>query len=560
MKKIDSLSIYLFASIFAVVLPYCFFGFDITDHGYILYEGKNAFELGFFKAFFEEPTVFLSNYLGGILQTVSITGTFVESRVHGLLIYCLAAVLIYSIVRSLDSTGYAKKNSALLILIYALLAINPFKSGAILVPSYDTLPVLFYAALIFQLFKFYQTDKRRWLIGAYIAFAALTLIKITLILTFGLFVVLACLSLWEKKSTLRLQIALLIVAGLSSLVFGLWIMNHDSSELRESYGMAQLFKIYWKDFTKSPLEVFTIIVLLAVGTFAEGHRWLRMIFGCALMTLGLMLIQTYSASYPSETYDWLFKYKHMFAYSVTIVMMIGTLVLLIKNRKASGVEKFVLIAAFLFPCLLNFGTNNGLQKMAHGVLLMPPLLYMYGSRYYPRAASVFIRVSLLIGWIAILNMYTSYYRDSANPGKLTATFDHSKLKFTRTTPERKEAFQSLLQETEKYIQKGDVILSYDYNPMLYWVTETKAIEGLSWPHLLTIDQVKRKTNDMCSSSENTPKIAVRTVASPFNKEWPVQSVNLKSDDQAVTDELYRTMVQLCKFKMVWTNQAFEIWQ
>lgn len=553
-------AVFLFLGLFFAVLPYCFFGFDITDYGYNLYEQKQSFHAGlrFLLTDLQTP---LSNYLGGLFQQLSITGSLVESKLQGLLLYCICTLVVLNIIDALGLTGDNRKKikTSIVIFCFSLIALNPFKSGSILIPSYDTFPILFCLLLTLILLEFLKTENLIFLLGGYILLFAIILLKISLLLVLALFGIVLAISIFRKRKHVYLQSILLILVGIGFIFYAKYFQTGNSVELSDSYDSYSLFRTYFNDLLKIPLPLVCLIGLIVVGYWMERKPSLKTYFSYVLIALGIILALKYRHfSYQSPDYKFLYKYKHMFSFSLCFFLM-GVSTLLLWKKKPNANIIFVLLAAILLPCFLNFGTNNGLQKMGFGIVLMSAVIYVFIYDQENIFASIFYKVSILIGFIALLNLYTSYYRDSANPFRLNTTFNHSKLKFLHTTSEREKAYDEVLIAAKDFVSPGDPLLAYDYNPMIYWLTDTVAIQNLSWPHLFTLKQITEKASQICISRENTPRTIIKTLAAPFNKEWPVNHQDLSGPDQDKFNILDENVMENCKPEKKWFNDSFEIW-
>ena len=108
------------------------------------------------------------------------------------------------------------------------------------------------------------------------------------------------------------------------------------------------------------------------------------------------------------------------------------------------------------------------------------------------------------------------YRD-LDVDRLTAPFEHPKLKGIHSTPEKAATLEELLDYLDERVKPRDYFLAYNYIPMLYFLTQSRPAYGAAWARDDWPLPVRQRLLNKMIEHKRIPEYCVRMLA------WPVNS-------------------------------------
>ena len=536
--------VFLFLLLFLlIVFPYCFLGFDVTDYGYILYGQQEALKSGIniFRIDVQTP---LSQMMGGVLQYYFYSHSLLFAKIFGLLIFVINESVVYFTILLVFEIKNHKEKCLLLFLIvgFSLIALCPSKNGTVLLPSYDTLPILFSVIFISVLIHFVRKKSFQVLSLAYLAFFILFFLKVTMVLFlfFPGLVLLRSISRREPSYRYELIYFLLSVGIASS-----YILYSISSqpEMDSSYGIQAILLRDYTDLKNIYVMPILLSVMGLIGIYLERKSKAKLF----VLLLGIctgLFITSYFKSSNFVASKIINLTRSNFSYSITISLAIAAF-LMSAVSSLSYPKRFLLLMAALVPFFLDAGTNTGLAKMGYGIVLVAATIFAVLLEKSPIISKVFFRISFAITVIALVRLYTTFYRDLDQIAHLNVAFSTGKFKNIRTNSPRKNDYEELLNESLNYIHPGDIVLAYDSNPLFYWATDTIAYEGLSWPDMFSSDQIDERISKVCNDN-GRPKIILRSIINTRTKSWPEKSEPFSTKESEKIKKMDQLVDQNCK--------------
>lgn len=131
-----------------------------------------------------------------------------------------------------------------------------------------------------------------------------------------------------------------------------------------------------------------------------------------------------------------------------------------------------------------------------------------------------------------------------------------------------DVVNSTLREMAKYVSAGDVILVYDFSPMLYYLTDTKPWAGVAWPCVYYGMPYVRKFNTALQEADSLPVVVMQHFYS--SNAWTkiksrkdkgniyIKFKSLENKDQAIMNECVLHFLKYNNYKTVWNNGYYEI--
>ncbi len=560
------------ALLFIIALPYCFFGLDVTDTGFHLYEQQVAVlqKLAYFK---HNPLYPLSNIIGGFYQWLCKDCGLLYARVGGVITYILTAILTYKLFAIYAHSKSSKITLAKIIVLYSFIAVSPFSfAGALILIDYYTVPMLLFVATSYCLSRCIKNSSYGWLLLGNLFLLGLIFSRITMItyLVFSLSTIFLFLNSrdQENKNLLATQCSCMVFIILG---YVLYYQNLVVSNLLSSaFTVYDLLLIYFQHLQTVLDVVVVLFCLILLGYFLTRYKSKRHIFKITfLFMLSLLLFSMILLIFKlnSEGYLYNLATRLDLHFSVIIVLvlsgLLAALTLFSLKRKKIEPSFYLLILMGLgFPFMINFGTDTGLYKMGYGIWFLPPTLLLLLEKKFPYYSRIFYKASVIIGMLSILKLYTGFYRDNDNIFELNHSIDLPKLTNVYTTLARGKSYEDLITNASRYINEGDMVFAFDFNPMFYWVTNTKAPADISWPHLNGINFLKEKLGGICIDPSLLPKIIIISEAATFDKDWPKtkSSFDLITRDKEEREFINGLIRNQCKSELIWSNGYFSIYK
>jgi len=114
--------------------------------------------------------------------------------------------------------------------------------------------------------------------------------------------------------------------------------------------------------------------------------------------------------------------------------------------------------------------------------------------------------------------YNNIYRDS-EVSNLITPFRHHKLRGIYSTPGKVKVIEEVLSYLERRVRPGDLMLAYNYIPMLYFLTDTRPSYGAAWARDDWPLSVKKKLLEEMISKKRIPEYCIRMLTSSAYADW-----------------------------------------
>jgi len=236
---------------------------------------------------------------------------------------------------------------------------------------------------------------------------------------------------------------------------------------------------------------------------------------------------------------------------ICFVLAIALLLLAAFNRRwltAQRLNRFVLLGMGFSVAVLSFiGSNNGISSAKSGLwllfpaafLLIPeslekilPLIWLPAKRTNQKALSDGHKQSITYFAVAAMCAFAlvgfhiraeNPYRDLTDRFQLTTRLQHKRLRGIFTSSGRAESVNQLLDEIDRLVKPGDIILAYSAIPMIHYVTETLPALGNPWPTLMQPAELEVQLNGLWKS-ESFSQLVIRTRTNIANRIWGTRAI------------------------------------
>lgn len=253
---------------------------------------------------------------------------------------------------------------------------------------------------------------------------------------------------------------------------------------------------------------------------------------------------------------------------------------------AERLNRFVLLGMGFSVALLSFiGSNNGISNAKNGLwllfpaafLLLPeslgkvlPSILSLAQWTKQKALSDGHKQSITYFAVAAMCAFAlvgfhiraeNPYRDLTNRFQLTTRIEHERLRGIFTSSGRAASVNQLLDEIDRLVKPGDIILAYSAIPMIHYVTETLPALGNPWPTLIQPAELEVQLNGLWKS-ESFPQLVIRTRTNTANRIWggraiaPPQAPLRRVEDICILDG----WIQEQGYYEVWANRDFVIYK
>ncbi len=346
-------------------------------------------------------------------------------------------------------------------------------------------------------------------------------------------------------------------------------LNGDSShssfamieKLLVNYGLAILMTAVY------------ILTIVLISVFSVSRRWIKY-----ALTL-LLLFLFYRTIYIGSSF--------LGDKILALVNGIGILGALIYIWKGSAEQKIIAISAAYMSFVLPLGSDQGFVTMWNGVFMSFPIGFcgtpilinaikdfLEGDFYYTSNKNTntrkiplrFIKVNHSIALVIIavivtigIKVYHKCYYDPGDRHKKTYAINSPFARGIYTAKDKADRINPLLKELKKYVNPGDTMLVYDWSPMLYCLTGTKAYAGISWPcvfygekYAMEIEKAEKKGNLPIVVLQNYRAIDETPSASYYNM------IDTKDISEAVMVECINRFINKYGYRKVWSNIWYEI--
>lgn len=417
-------------------------------------------------------------------------------------------------------------------------------------PSYDSLSSGFLLALItFSVFSFisaYNTTRTLCSIASGIIFILLCIsygpmFLLILIPLSVLAVMAAGKDSQDKKIFIRGSLLFfLTVVMLGVICFLLIFLNGILSDLLANLKLAysahagRFYLPLWKRFLFISKELLStmpfagiLIISAAVCLFILSKVKGKILNFLAVAVIIFVFFKYY------VVYSWMYQITPLKFLSFTFLLFIvtGFLRVFFIRRKGDdnkwGVVRNMMLAwGFAAVGIYLASTDTGIRKAIQGVTpifcaLVADIYRMAGaektswkwSEIHKNPVKILILTILALFFIEGANYYSkTIYHEGGKA--LTSEFKHPKLKGIYSTPEKVKAIEDILGYMKDKVKRGDYMLCYNYIPMMYFLTDTRAaypITGSGGYAALLIE--KEMTEDMIRRGR-IPKYCIRMKVVP----------------------------------------------
>jgi hypothetical protein len=426
-------SIYIF---FIVIYPFLFiqYGLDYTD-GPFTYIGYAGHGFEFFNV------TFLSVLIGSWWASV-FGDSIISFRISATLLEIISITIPVFFLSRNDCIKIKLRYLALAVIFSTTL------NGYIL--NYDVIS-LFFLSLIATGFLLYLKDGGYLLlvlVGALTALVASTRLP-SIVVIFPVLSIL-CFQVYSKKLSAREGIILtgsylVTFSALFFLLRTLFITTGTSSpQLGATHSLFNVLKSEARD-GAIVFEMMAVLSLLALLYNKLSALSISAVYIRAILSVIISLYLLVRIIPPA--YNW----NISLFYSAIVLWIL--LVLLYDSYRKNNQDD---IAVYLFCIMLGFvpalGSDTGLLKLSSGyIILMPVLLYQFRNIHLPKEDVINIRLlALFVIGLSIFNKagLGRTYEDQPIR-QLTAEVDHKKLRWIKTSKERKDQIESVLSKVNE---------------------------------------------------------------------------------------------------------------
>lgn len=584
-------AVIFFLLIFLFQVALIFQGLDFTD------EGAHAI---FYQQIFQDPKTvqyyfmyWFSGILGGawlkLFPQLGLWGI----RLAGVLITTSTIMLVFNLLKK-----YLNPLSLKAGLLVALLMLNNFPRGIF----YDNVSSLFFVITLYFLFDG-LTRNIAWKFVAGGVFVALNIFtRIPNIVEAGLVIVIFYYGYISRISfTRQMKQALLFISGIiigSLLLFllmkilghyeifinSLKVVAQMGASHENAHGIKKLIKDYIIHYSTSILAALLVLAVItaftAIGNFIKktspGKSGLVKAAGYFILVI-LLSYFIYKSSDPSEK-QWYF----LLYFLAGTIFISGFLIITDKNQG----KEFRLLTMMGAALLLilpsgSYGDMLSVARESLWIALPVTFHYLYSIKSINNKTILFfptnsLQYTLMINEGQINNLrkyglfltlvialcYNYYYPffDLSNRMRMHYTVSNDHLKGIYTTKERAACVSELLDESRKYIQKGDYLLAYDCIPMFYYLTETKPYMYNPWPWLYDAKVFKAALDSSFRETGKIPVVIIQKV-NTINSNWPENATKenyFTYTDNKERNEFLNDFLSTHHYKLAWENIAFKI--
>lgn len=537
-----------------VLYPLAFLssGLNLSDEGYALTT---------YHAIFANPQSIThtfgtwgTNVIGGIWLLLFPNLGLWGVRLSGAIVSIITLIFIYNTLKD-----YMSRSLLLLGLLISWLFTYHFMVVNIL--GYNNISVLFFSIVIYLLNKGLRKNNNLFLFISGFILSFNVFVRLPNALGFLLVFVLA-LNYYIKKNvgfkTLSFQYISVFLGAFFNLMFvyiAMKSLGHYDLFIESSRYLSQtrgpslgLFFITLDGFIRLFRDFFIVLILtllsisiLIYSRLDKLNNYIKftifsiflIIFYIFYEKLGIPIGGRVASLLTGLCYFALiaeiFDYKNS-APDIRITSFLILVLFIILPIGSGAVQVNALYAVpFAFPILV-----SRLNKMKINFLLN-----MDEARFYNLKVFIVATFSLF----AVTNNLAFAYDDAHNRLLLNSTINNNHLSGIYTTGKRANPLNELLNETPKYIKKGDTILVVWIAPMLYYLTDSYSYFPYPWTEIYTRQQVK-------DFLENKPKrgtlpVVIRYIY-PFGQ-------------GRTYDDILFNFFNNFKYEKKWGNDTYEIY-
>jgi hypothetical protein len=581
-----------FVCLFVFQLIFIFQGIELADEGFIA---------TYYQQIFRNPEsvqynfmFWLTGIIGGLyLKLFPFLGLW-GLRLGGVLITTGTAILTYSLLKKHLNHNYLKLG-----LFLVIITLNTDIKEL----NYNNLSAFVYVTVIYFL---YNGLKQHSLAKLFISgmFVSMNFfIRIPNILGAGL--VLSILYYgYENKNTLNLMVkqAFVFLAGILTcsgiILLVMYSLGHwhiflnalqviykmgSNSQVKvqdSSYGIFKLLHMLESNNAKSVVFTSCIIIVLISGTFLYSRIKQKFILinriNVPLRYFFILSLLILIASGIIDNYSMLFFYTGIILIAFVLILM----------TPYNSDTRFLLFCGCFILVSYPFGSSAGIitaGRFSFWIGLPIAINYLANIRSIKNQFNIYSRDSgnslqliiteqqmriiknIFIMVVIFAGVYQTYfypYFDRRNRLEMRYSIDNKFLTGIYTTKGRAKAINELLNESSKYVKKGDYVLAYDCIPMYNFLTESVPYIRSSFPWLYETEIFKKELDRAKLEKKVLPVVIMQTIKTVDDgSKWPEET--LKTDYSKWEMNLGRNKYMNAfladnNYKEVWSNQCFKI--
>lgn len=554
-------------------------GLDVADSGYAVANYSLFFE--HYESISTTSAIWLTTFIGASVE--SLFGThfgFISHRVFDLILTYVNFFIIYKLL-----SRYFQINIILIGLLVAAIALTP----TLHVFSYQSATFTFYLISVYFFYFGLVENKLRYIfIGSF--FLGLNFfIRLPNLLGIGLYGILLINYFLLKRSLapkdLFFQSSLFFLGYIVGFISILGLMeymghlNYFISEMHRMYSLLfnstqenshsgnNLFMLLVNDL-KNIIYIFLNIILIIVSVLLTLSISEKKLSGYKFQYFILAILWLYSLYYLLHAGDKVLYYLYG---TVTGILLYS----LYDQYKKHSYDLF-LLTLFALPLIFlgTLGSDSGLLFAIYhlplaltlclayilSISFSSPLTIFKYTIHLNQAHINFVKYSL-ISLYSIAFLYYGFinvYHD-ASKSKLVYVTHHPRIAGIYTSKERVEVLEDALYHLEKYVNKGDVLLTCDTTPMIHYATLTIPMLDATWIDILPPKILSEKIRLYEQVTANRP-IVFRAKYDTHNIAWPQEKVLLRNLPWTITRTIFNDFIQRNHYQIVWENDFFEIYK
>ncbi len=560
------------------LLPMLGRGIDITDHGFVLTSQR-----GYFAGdpAYRTSLTWLSRLIGGAWLALLGDPGLYGARLG----YVLTIALTAAVAGAILSGRFGFRQTLLAVGLAALVSIR-FRYRTI---DYNCLPLLFLMAaggLSLAALPRHVGPRRQALysLGAGVLYALAMLARFPLILALAVPWLLGLSRAWADRARWKpaLRASLLTMAGVFLGVgLGLvWLAVNDRLEgypsvffsrsgPSSSHSTGTLLSVYLRDLRLLLEHGLIFVCPLGLGALllarrAPRSRWPVLLFAAVALAV---------FAYAGHGLSFYVLFGSAVSTLSGLLVLAAGLCFVVAGRGREAVpalparDRELILLAMLVPPLTMAGSDNGFPLMQHALWLCVPVVLAYLPRTVAALLPAgFVRVEALRPYLAVvaggvaclcLAAYVfSPYRDLADPTALTFAFDHPRLAGITTSETRRDALDELFVEVERRTQPGDRIITFNGLPLVYYVTRTWPVRGVSWWMIGDPEKIEADFEEL-AREQRFPLIAL-SLTRTRDWDWPSSEERALPRRERAQLAVLERFVRTHGYRVVWSNACFRI--
>lgn len=586
-----NITVTTFITIFIILLPISFFGFDVTDQGFHLTNQMLAYSLGFHYIIANSMSLcWLSDLLAGMWLHLTFPLGLWGARLGGVLVFSISgSVAVYTISQVYKPSW---------LMVFGILAslfylINPDLTNiGVPILDYYSVPTLF--GLIFGLF-FIKTILKPRSIGYPVLTAIFMLLlclsKITAISVVVVPIFTVLVACWFRIEDCKLYLRsisilyFLFFIGLVVYFLVLWewgwvftylktLFFHDSSH---SFGA--IIQKNWDVFYQQlPFILAVFLIPIFTWLFLQKRSKKLAIYVSSFFFVGIFICIFFLRFL--FVYYWLVAHHfsvatvlnlrilqiYYFVFFVFLILLIQACMafvfLYIKRKEMVEFSNVALLCiAISFAFVIGMGSNSGPAILFIGFWylgILVPVLINQCRKFIPHITVFNILFLFCIGAVGITGFFTSHFFRDAILWKLNTPLSTTRVKNIYTTSGRAKSFDALVSEVQKNIQPDDFIFAYGDVPMVYFATQARPLYNNPWIiETVPYGLISHLSKTLCIV--NHPRLIVRSLADTKNASWGGNRLpTVRGNRLERKLQIDKVVRQNCNPKLVWTNMDFQI--